>query len=122
MNQKEALVLGALGLGIVALLYVAVQQTDIPVPQTQDEYQTMGIAVPAGLKLGAGTPLDMRHEVHFWNPGDYGEDIGVITTPHRYPSVPGGNVTAIMHQGWACITRNSPVNEWFYNPPEVAVL
>ena len=122
-DSKEIAVCAALGIGAVLLLYMAMQQTDKPVPQNQAEYQTMGLGVVNGYQIGQGTPLDMRPEIHFWNPGDYGEDMGVVTTPHRYPAVPGANLTAVMHHGWACLTERTPAgNPWFLNPPEEAVI
>ena len=121
--NKEIAMCAALGIGAAILLYMAMQQTDRPIPQNQQEYQTMGLGIPSGYDTGRGTPLDMRAEIHFWNPGDYGEDIGVVTTPHRYPSVPGGNLTAVMHHGWACLTERTPAgNGWFLYPPAEAVI
>jgi hypothetical protein len=118
-----AVLLGA----IVITLYYATQNTDTPVPSVQGEAQMMGMGVQAGMALGAGTPIDMRPEVHFWSPGvnprDSNPPCAVTTTRHRYPAVPGGNISTVMHKGYASLINNQPPDaDWFFNPPEVAVM
>lgn len=123
VDNKEVLVLGAIGIAAALILYYAMQQTDIPIPKNQSEFQVMGLGASEESKYGAGTVLDLRPEIHFWNPGDYGEDIQPVVTPHRYPAVPGGNVTAVMHHGLSVLCNQTPNgNTWFIAPPEVATL
>jgi hypothetical protein len=71
----------------------------------------------------------MRPELHFWAPGFkgfVGDEPGYqnqVTTPHRYPALPGGNISSVIHQGWGGFCRNQPGdNDWRCNPPEAAVI
>lgn len=114
------------GLGLVFLLYLISQQTeDTYVPETQKESQMMGLGVQSGQELRAGTPLDMSHSYHGWHPG-YDPDPScqpVTQSKVRYPAVPGGNISTVLHQGWSAMSRKAPAgNSWRLNPPEAAVL
>lgn len=127
VDNPQIACLALFGGAAVALLWYAMQQTDRPVPNDQSESQMLGAnaANPSlvGKLLNAGTVLDLRPEIHFWNPGDYGEDIQPVYTPHRYPTVSGGNISTVMHKGWSQACRDSPQdNDWRIAPPEVAVL
>jgi len=129
VNQHEIAVVTILGLAAMGALYFAVNLTpnEDAVPQFQTEAQVMGMGVDAGIKLGAGTPLDLRPECHFWdpqtNPRDANPPCGVVTTPHRYPAIPGGNISTIIHKGWSAMSEDAPSgNTWFNDPPSVAVL
>lgn len=129
MNQNQVVCLSLIGIGIVVALYFANDATDDnsrPIPATQGESQMLGMGVQAGMRVNAGTALDMRPEVHFWVPGldpDGGASCPTVKTPHRYPAVPGGNLSTVMHKGWNCFGDSAPAqNDWFMNPPEVAVL
>lgn len=115
------------GVVVVYLLYTASQQTGEtgPVPETQGELQVMGLGVQAGMRVNAGTPLDMSHEIHGWHPG-YDPDPSaqpVTQSRHRYPAIPGGNISTVIHKGWSAACNDAPAgNDWFRNPPEAAVL
>lgn len=128
MNSKDLAVASIFGVGAVIALYYAMSNDNQDVvPDVQTEAQVMGMGVAAGLKLGEGTPLDARVNVHFWspnsNPRDSNPPCGVITTRHRYPAIPGGNLSTVMHKGWSQFTQAAPAgNDWYLNPPEVAVL
>lgn len=129
MNQHELAGIVILGLAAMGVLYFAVNSTpnEDSVPQFQTEAQMMGLNVNAGIRLGAGTALDLRPECHFWspdtNPRDANPPCGVVMTPHRYPSVPGGNISTIIHKGWSAMSQDAPSgNSWFQDPPSVAVL
>lgn len=129
MNQHEIALLAILGLAAAGVLYFAVSLSpgDVGVPQYQSEAQMMGLNVNAGIRLGKGTPLDLRPVVHFWdpdnNPRDANPPCGVVTTRHRYPSVPGGNISTIIHKGWSAMSDSAPAgNDWYQNPPSTAVL
>jgi hypothetical protein len=98
---------------------------DVAVPSIQGEGQFQGMGIDSGVRFGEGTPLDMRPDVHQWHPG-YDPDPysqPVMQSRHRYPVVPGGNISSVMHQGWSQFCQNSPAdNDWRLNPPEAAVL
>jgi hypothetical protein len=131
MNEKQT---ALCAIGIVAIgiaIYYANSQTSgndtTGVPAVQGEGELMGMGVAAGLRLNAGTPLDMTPSVHFWAPGQNQRDANspqpVVQSRHRYPLVPGGNVSTVMHRGWSAFTEGAPAdNDWRINPPEVAVI
>jgi hypothetical protein len=132
MNDK--LLFGLIVLFLLAggSLYFAVNASDNPsVPSVQTESQLMGMGVKAGLNFNthnAGTMLDMSPALHFWAPG-FEENLvglppsqgGTVKLPHRYPVVPGGNISTVMHKGWSGLVEPT-CNMWFRNPPEAAVL
>lgn len=129
MNGHELAIVVLLGLAATGALYFAVNSTpnQDSIPQFQTEAQMMGLNVNAGIRLGTGTPLDLNTSCHFWdpqtNPRDKNPPCGVVTTPHRYPSVPGGNISTIIHKGWSAMSEDAPSdNTWFDTPPSVAVL
>lgn len=124
MNENRLAVLAIIGLGAVCFAYHAMNMSgnQDAVPEIQGEGQVMGMGVQAGMRFGEGTPLDCRPEVHFWTPST-NDSTGVVATAHRYPAIPGGNVSTVMHKGWSQFCKNSPANnDWRLNPPEVAVL
>jgi len=128
MKPNEAACLAILGVGaLVALYYAMANDGQDVVPGVQTELQVMGMGVNAGMRTGAGTPLDIRTSVHFWSPGENPRDAdppcGIVTTPPRYPALPGGNISTIMHHGWSRMTQGAPASDdWRLMPPEAAVL
>jgi hypothetical protein len=41
-----------------------------------------------------------------------------VITPHRYPSVSGGNISMILHRGWDSMMRPGPAAaDWYDSPP-----
>lgn len=114
-------------IGIAVLIYYAQKGTGDTaiVPDVQGEAQVMGMGVQAGMRVNAGTPLDIKSTDHGWHPG-YDPDPTaqpVMQSRHRYPALPGGNISTVMHQGWAGVMKNAPAgNDWFTTPPEAAVL
>jgi hypothetical protein len=128
------LVLFLLGAGVTA--YFAINSTpggDPNVPPIQDANQvTAGLGVQN--QFSASVAIDAKaagsntcHHPHFWVPGldpVPGATPCVQYTPHRYPALPGGNLSTVMHQGIvAACCNNAPAdNDWRLNPPEVAVL
>lgn len=124
MNHNELAVLVFIGLAAAGALYFAVNATPNTqsVPQFETEAQLAGLSIDTGITLG---PL--MDTSHLWdptgNPRDKNPPCGVVATPHRYPSVPGGNISTVMHKGWSAMTDWAPAgNDWFMNPPSVAVL
>lgn len=132
MNEHEKAVCAIFGLGAIILAYWAVTQTTgqdtTGVPAVQTEAQAMnGMGIAAGMRVNAGTPLDMTPSIHFWAPGinlrDRDSPQTTIVTPHRYPALPGGNMSTVMHRGWSSMANSPPADSgWFDMPPEAAQL
>lgn len=129
LSSKEMGMCAVFGFGVAIAIYYATQSTsgdaNRPIPSTQGEAQVMGLGVQAGMRVNAGTPLDCRPEVHFWSPGldPDGGKTTTIVTPHRYPAIPGGNISTVMHKGWSAMNDSAPADgDWARNPPEIAVL
>lgn len=114
------------GIGVVALLYAISQNTEdsVYVPSTQKE-SMVGLNAPSRFNIGAGTLLDTNHPDHGWYPG-YDPDPSaqpVTYSKHRYPAVPGGNISNVIHMGWSNMAQRAPADwQWQLNPPEAAVL
>jgi len=125
-NPNETALCVLAGIGLAALIYYTYQQTgDIAVPTQQKETQMMGVSVYDEEKLISGTPLDMSQHYHGWHPGYDPDSTGqpVTQSKHRYPAVPGGNISSVMHQGWkGCVEKAPAGNDWFTTPPEAAVI
>lgn len=115
------------GIGVITLIWYAQQDPEASkiVPQMQGEGQVMGLGLQADTSLSSGTPLDMSQHLHGWHPG-YDPDPSaqpVTQSAHRYPAVPGGNISTVIHQGWGSLCNKAPAgNEWLIAPPEAAVL
>lgn len=128
MKDSEVTVWAIAGLGLLAILYLINQSTGgiAPVPNNQGEAQVMGLAINQQERYGAGTPLDMSHHHHGWHPGFDPDPSSqpVTQSKHRYPAVPGGNISNVMHNGWRSCVDNAPngVNDWFMTPPEAAIM
>jgi hypothetical protein len=128
MKPNEVAIWSLAGIGVLTLLYFAQQQTDeriVPAIQADENVGGIGIQESAGFSLTTGTPLDMSQHIHGWHPGYDPDPTGqpVTHSKHRYPVVPGGNLSTVMHHGWgACVTRAPAGNDWFTTPPEAAVL
>jgi hypothetical protein len=128
LSSNEIGMCAAFGFAIAVAIYIATTNTpenSVPIPSTQDETQVMGMGVQAGMRVNAGTPLDCHPHTHFWSPGldPDASACQAIPTPHRYPAIPGGNISTIMHKGWSAMTNSAPADgDWFRNPPEVAVI
>jgi hypothetical protein len=133
MNDKLLVTLIVLFLLAGGTLYFAINKSDgpsAPVPPYQYEAHTMGLNVttPFDVSLGIDAHVPTpRQQVHFWIPGMDpcpGATKSVQYTPHRYPALPGGNISTVIHQGIvpACCNNAPADNDWRLNPPEVAVL
>lgn len=130
MTSERTGIIVLLGVAVLGMIYYANSQTpDNPVvPEVQGEMQFLGVNVNGKLAYNTETALDMHAALatHFWAPGynprDGHDTSNCVYTPHRYPMVPGGNVSSVVHKGWGSFLQSSPDNAWFYNPPEAAVL
>lgn len=126
MKSSEIVLWSLAGVGVAVLLFMAQQQTGEPyVPSVQSDEDVMGLGLQASMRFNVGTPLECTNTNHGWHPG-YDPDPSAcktVTTPHRYPAVPGGNLSTVMHQGWSRFNDGAPAgNDWRLNPPEAAVL
>jgi hypothetical protein len=126
-NDGKVLLTVLAGVGVIALLYYAQQQTgeSRPIPEVQTEAQVMGLGVQAGMTVNAGTPLDTRHECHGWHPGfDPDPSAQPVVEPRvRYPAISGGNISTVMHNGWDRMAQSAPAgDDWRRIPPEAAVI
>lgn len=125
-NERVIVILGAIGAAVI--LYMINEQTDPgykPVPQNQKESQMEGLNANSTMPVEAGSPLDASISTHFWTPGydDCNPSQPTVVSKHRYPAVPGGNISNVMHNGWSSMLVNAPAgNDWFMNPPEASVL
>lgn len=127
MKPNEMVVWSLAGIGVVALLYIAQQQTGSKmVPGVQKDEDMVGLGIQASTAvLTNGTNLDMDWEIHGWHPG-FDPDphaVPVTQSKHRYPAVPGGNISTVIHKGWSALMTDAPAgNDWRIAPPEAAVL
>lgn len=113
--------------GVAGLLYYAQQQTGEAgyVPEAQAEWQMMGLGLQGDVSLSSGTPLDTAYHLHGWFPGydPQPNAVPVVDSKVRYPAVPGGNLSTVMHNGWSQACKAAPAgNDWRLNPPEAAVV
>lgn len=132
MNEHRLTICILLLMGAAWFAYLGSKKDGdrVLVPEFQTETQIMGLGVSAGMDLdNPGTPLDMRVSTHFWDPGVNSRDQLAwdqnrpITTGHRYPALPGGNISTVMHKGWSQVGECSPnTHGWFLNPPSAAVI
>jgi hypothetical protein len=133
VDNGRITVIALLGLGAVVLFYYANQNDGgptAPIPSIQTEAQVEALGVQSqyqsSLSIGSADMSTNYHpQVHFWVPGwdPAPSATKTITTPHRYPAIPGGNMSTVMHKGWAAFTKCAPAdNDWRLNPPEAAVI
>lgn len=123
-NKAGLCVIGLIGIAVL-LYYAQKQSDDTVVPDVQGEAQVMGLGVQAGMRVEAGSPLDMSSPEHGWHPGFDPDPTAqpVMQSRHRYPAIPGGNISTVMHKGWSQAMKGSPAgNDWFNTPPEAAVI
>ena len=127
MTPERMGVMALFGLSALVLLYYANCQTtdQVVVPEIQTQMQFVGMNVNGALSYNPGTVLDIGASAHLWepktNPRDY-TNAPTVKSRCRYPVVPGGNISSVMHKGWGGFLGSAPDNDWFFNPPEAAVL
>jgi hypothetical protein len=131
MNDQERGLMALLAAGIGLAVFYAYNNTPGKsgyVPPKQSGILTMSMGKTlADNMTGPGNALDMDPDIHFWHPGmDPCSDNSaqpVMQSRLRYPSLPGGNISVVMHQGWSSLMEGAPAdNDWRINPPEAAVL
>lgn len=124
-----------LGVGVVFLFvalvfvyYATSKTTDkgIPIPELETEAQFNGLGLNSefDLRYNPGSMLSSHPVNHNWDPMGDGDSTSPskVTTRVRYPIISGGNVSTLIHRGWSGFQNSSPNKEWFYAPPEAAVL
>lgn len=85
----------------------------------------MGMGITPDTPVRAGSPLDASHYIHGYHPGFDPDPSAqpVVQSRVRYPAVPGGNLSTVMHKGWSSVNNDSPAgNDWLITPPEAAVI
>jgi hypothetical protein len=111
----------AVGGALVAVIAgIAYQGSgDYPVPEVETEAQFRGFGIGIGGSLNAGTNLSLDPLIHHYHPGlDPEPDAQKLRTlPIRYPLVPGGNVSTVIHRGMDAMNNGSPDNCWREFPP-----
>jgi hypothetical protein len=127
-NQKGLLYLLTAGIAVAAwYAYTNTPGKSGYIPPKQSGIMTMGMNTQALNMTKPGRYLDCNPDIHFWHPGmdpTSGDSAQPVMQPRlRYPSLPGGNISVVMHQGWSSLMEGAPAgNDWFLNPPEAAVL
>ena len=126
MTPQETACLGVGAVVLAYLVWYANQSTDQKiVPLVQGEGQVLGLGFQAGMRANPGTNLEISQEFHGWHPGMDPDSSAqpVIQCRHRYPVVPGGNITYVLHNGWSSMSKDAPAdNDWRIAPPEAAIL
>jgi hypothetical protein len=128
MKDTEITIWILAGMGLLVILYLINDGTDgfRPVPGTQGEGQFEALNIKQDYDLASGTPLDTAWENHGWHPGHDPVPAAqpVTQSRHRYPSVPGGNISTVMHKGWSTCVTDTPggKSNWFLTPPEAAII
>lgn len=122
-NEVGFLTLGTLVVGV--LTYMAFQQsggsqtakTPIYDSMAATFYQGLSQAIPA-LTAASTYQADQGHQHtnHEWTCPDY-DCRGQITLPHRYPCVPGQNITALIHNGYDALMKPAMKDAWWLMSP-----
>lgn len=119
LSSRELILLTVAIIGGGVFAYLGYQKTDVSDQQPRYE----GEAVTAGL-AGAFKVFDhLNTGDHYFHPGYCTDGQSLGFTPHRYPAVSGGNITALVHQGFDAMMRPAPQDaDWFSQPPGSEVL
>lgn len=112
LDRKEWTIL-AVGAAFVALaVYVGYNRTQ---NKGQPRYES-GTGVNVATGLSVVDQLDTGN--HYFHPAYCVPGQTQIFTPHRYPSVSGGNISTLIHQGMDALRRQAPQDaDWFERPP-----
>jgi hypothetical protein len=106
--NNRTLEFAVVGIALAVLLgYFAFLSVDV---QT---YPDVEIAATGG--FANGTPVGMK-------PSEYSTPenslVPVVNLPHRYPTVPGGNVTCLIHHGLSPLRMSKGMDQkWITRPP-----
>lgn len=113
LSEKD-LALLAVGVAFSALLaYIAYDRSDTG--QARFESST-GITTGFNVIDTAIDALDTGD--HYFHPAHSVPGQTQIFTPHRYPTVSGGNISTLIHQGMSALNRPAPQDDdWRIRPP-----
>lgn len=103
------------GVGIVTasiLVYFAYQKEETAQPRYEGE------AVMTGMDAIMTVFDHLNTGDHYFHPGYVVDGQQQVFTPHRYPTVSGGNITALIHQGFSAMSQPAPQDDdWLIEPP-----
>jgi hypothetical protein len=118
LNERD---LGIIAVGatvIVLILFMTRLQMDDGEkgqPRYEGELGTSGISGVYIESLDTGD--------HYFHPNHCVPGQDQIFTPHRYPSISGGNITALIHRGFDPMRRLAPQDsDWMIKPPSNEIL
>jgi hypothetical protein len=137
MTDERKGIICVLGVVAILMLVYTMNQGESPIDPPEEE---LAFGANASVGFNEGTVLDMSPHIHFYAPGINPRDqVAACTSvgscsgnggcsscpvklPHKYPRTMGANVASLIHGNWQGYAANSPDKEWFYMPPEAAVL
>lgn len=114
LDQKD-ITLIAVGLAVVALvcLIAHLQTDDAGKSQPRYEGELALASLSGALVIDA---LDTGD--HYFHPNHAVAGQQQVFTAHRYPRVSGGNITALIHNGFDQMRKPAPQDtDWFLKPP-----
>jgi hypothetical protein len=106
INNGQCLVI--VGLGIATIIaYCAYSAVDNPT-MPQEEFAMASL----------NESLDACTEHEFFRAHQLTENQQLGFTPHRYPTITGGNVTSLIHHGLSPLRKPAPEDaKWITRPP-----
>ena len=67
---------------------------------------------------GFSAALDACTSEEFFRPHNTVVGQGMTWTPHRYPTVTGGNISTLIHRGFSQLRQKAPQDDkWITRPP-----
>lgn len=115
LSEKEVGFIIAGAALVTAICYYAhfwcVDESGKSQPRHQGEFGTAGL-------FGAFIIDSLDTGNHYFHPNMCYPGQTQVFTPHRYPQVTGGNITALIHQGMDAMRRKAPQDsDWIERPP-----
>lgn len=109
-TNKGLWCLGAAVIAIAALAYVIYDTSGDNHNTSQSSFVSLA------------AELDNMSSLHLFDPKLAVPGQQQIWLPHRYPDVSGGNISTVIHQGFASLNKRAPEDaDWIDRPPgEVA--
>jgi hypothetical protein len=108
--NKDMVPFAVAGIALVAFLgYFAWLSVDV---QT---YPDVELSAGGGFGSPHDTPLNMHNSEYST---EYNSTVPVVNLPHRYPTVPGGNITCLIHHGLSPLRMSKGMDQrWITAPP-----
>jgi hypothetical protein len=114
LNEKDLSFIAIGAIAVFVLSYCAHQNSDDG-GKGQPRYD--GELAGAGL-FGAMVIDALDTGDHYFHPASCIPGQQQVFTPHRYPTISGGNITALIHQGMDAMRRQAPQDsDWIERPP-----